>query len=375
MKVEKTERRISLDLLRIIATFFIITLHFLDRGTYLYTSVINNPWGIFSWFIEGIALAGVNIYVIISAFFLSDSSHARLGKVFDLWGQVFVTSVAVALVMKAAGFEMSGMDYVYAFLPFTTKQAWFVNVYVLMYLLHPFMNKVIAKMERHEYRVFLIILLLFFSAAQTFIPEKTWTMDSSEGCGILWFMTLYFVTGYYKKYMMKNGKPIVSVKTNLLVLLISAALMPISILLISFISNVTGHGAFAMHILYHYDSIPVFLGSFAVFGIVARRDNCSFRNGAKKMIEFIAPATLGIYLISTQGMLHMHLWTDILHVDRYVNSWKMIPAMAAGVLFVFTVSMLLDKLRHLLAVNTVDRLKIDKHVDEWQNRLIKRMML
>ena len=368
----ESNRMYRLDLLRIAATSFILILHFLDRGGYLSKSMVYSEWWFLSWLLEGLSFTGVDLYVIISAFFLIENSDVRLGKIFNLWGQVFFTSIVISTVMSVTGFAFDKMDYLYTFLPFITKQAWFVNVYILMYLLHPFMNMLIARMNRKQYRLLLLVVLVFFCIAQSVIPEKTWTMDSSEGCGILWFCTLYFATGYFKKYIYENKDEINRVFC-IKILVLSVCAMVFSKGMLHLSAMQTGHGGFAENIWFHFDSLPVFAASFALFGLFLSIREDQFSAYVKKIISFISPATLGIYLISAQFKLHMHLWTDILHVNRYINSWKMIPVMIFSVLIVFTFSLLIDKFRHLLAEITINRFGMDKKIDLWQKRIITKL--
>ena len=162
-------------------------------------------------------------------------------------------------------------------------------------------------------------------------------------------------------------------KKNVLILIISVISMTVSKILIHEVSALTGHGGFAENIWIHFNSVPMLLVSFSMLGIFMHIKNNSINVHLRKVIVYVAPATLGIYLFSTQFKLHMHLWTDILHIDCYGNSWKMVPAVFISAVLVFAVCLGLDKLRHLVALNTIDRLDIGKRIDLWQKKITDRL--
>ena len=97
---QSSVRDSSIELLRILAMIMIVLCHFATHGDFSFdTNVLSIPrlwWN----FIEMGGNLGVNIFVLISGYFLVSSN----GKVFNLprilkfWGQVFVYSIAIYLI-------------------------------------------------------------------------------------------------------------------------------------------------------------------------------------------------------------------------------------------------------------------------------------
>lgn len=369
MESVKRDRLLWSDILRLLSTFFIIAMHGALRSNILYSTKFGSAGWCLSYTVFFLGLTGLDMYVVLAAMFQTDSDRTNIGKIFNIWGQLYFTTAAVSIVLRFMNIDFSGLDYVYTFLPFTTKTAWYVNVYILLYLLHPYLNRLIRNLGRNEYKRLVIIMLLFFCLAQSVIPEKTWTLDDTRGYGIIWFVTLYFATGYYKKYLMHEGVSVISVKNNLAAGILSVIISLLSKLIIHRISILTGHGGFAEDILIQLNSVSSLIFIFSCLGIFSRLRNENIPSVIQKYIRYAIPSSLGIYLISTQFKMHMHLWTDILHLDRYSCSVWAIPLLLWYSFVVCIVCMLLDKLRHKLAVLTVNRLKIGERLDAWQQRI------
>ena len=62
---------------------------------------------------------------------------------------------------------------------------WFIYIYIILYLLIPYINKIIINIEKKDYKNLLIILLVFFSVWPTFWTKIT---SSDNGYGIVNFI-------------------------------------------------------------------------------------------------------------------------------------------------------------------------------------------
>ena len=71
----REKRASNIELLRIIAMFFVVSLHYLGKGGTLLPygdeNFTFNTW--FAWLIEAFAYVAVNVYVLIAGYFLVDA--------------------------------------------------------------------------------------------------------------------------------------------------------------------------------------------------------------------------------------------------------------------------------------------------------------
>lgn len=342
--MDQRNRNIGLDLLRSISMLMIVTLHYLAKGGVLWNTTPNTFLWYFVWFIEALCLISVNCYVLISAYFLTDSKQVKMKKVIGLWAEMLFYSVSISVILALAGVPLSIKDIIYTIFPFLTKSYWFINTYILMYLLHPFINKVVWSINKNEFQRLLIILIVFFSLEQSILPFPEMTLDQTGGYGIIWFVVLYFVGAYIKRY--ETEYQFLSGKINCVIFFGSGILLLLSRVILSNVLLRFGFDEKYADIWYSYNSIPVFVASIAIFLTFLNIE--IIHRGSKRLITKMGGATLGVYLIHEQVKLHQILWKDILKVDKYYNSSVMIINMIVIVIGVFGICILIEMVRSVI---------------------------
>ena len=88
-------RQANFELLRIVAMFMIISLHYLVKGwvaTPFPFAVKENPVAVFAWLVEAFCIVAVNCYVLISGYFLVESAW-KPERVRSLLAQVLFYSL------------------------------------------------------------------------------------------------------------------------------------------------------------------------------------------------------------------------------------------------------------------------------------------
>lgn len=88
----ENKRLSNIELLRVVSMLLIIATHFWGHGIDL---AAIEPFTLpyyFGWFIKGISYVSVNIYVLISAFFLCKSKF-RVSKLLVLWLEIEFYSI------------------------------------------------------------------------------------------------------------------------------------------------------------------------------------------------------------------------------------------------------------------------------------------
>lgn len=149
----------NLDVLKIIAATGVIILHLnsfssgglLDSSTFLSTNSILAYWG------ESIFVSSVNVFLIISGFFLSQHQGIKLSKAFKLLFEVSTISITVYLatvLLKRNTFTISG------FITHVLPVNYYVTLYVVLFLFSPFINKLIDIVTtKQKLKAFIIIYL------------------------------------------------------------------------------------------------------------------------------------------------------------------------------------------------------------------------
>ncbi len=367
--ITKKKRDANIELLRIVAMLMIITLHFNNQSKALL--VLGEPASnvqIFATVLEAIAITGVNVYVLISGYYLS-SSKVKLSKVLLLILQVYFYTLLISCAMMFVGaYSVKPEDKLdralrYLF-PISSEHYWFVTAYVIMYVLAPVMNAAVNALKRKQLKAVIIGLLTWFCFIKSIVPVKFGTDRMGYDFG--WFICLYLIAAYIRKY---NVVLFIDAKKSALVYLVSVVVIAAFSLVFYMINLATGNFNYYAQVPCHYNfffALTGALGLFSVFRFMRLKENLF-----AEAIRIIAPYTLGVYL------LHMHFeiadrWVEwiehIIGETPLDNALTFFIHLVVSVLIVFFAGIFVDWIRKYI-FNFFGRVLGDTKVF----RLIKRV--
>ena len=301
------KRNANIELLRIVAMLMILTLHFNFQSKALLE--LGEPAShvrIFATILEAIAITGVNVYVLISGYFLS-ASTVKFSKMLQLILQVYFYTLLVSAAMMFVGAYTvrpeDKLDRTLKYLfPISAEHYWFVTAYVIMYALAPVMNAAVNTLKRKQMKAVIIGLLFWFCVIKSVVPVQFGTDRMGYDFG--WFICLYLIAAYIRKY---NVVIFRDAKRSAIVFAVSAAVIAALSLVFYKINYDTGRFNYYAGVPNHYNFIFTLtgaLGLFSLFRFMKLKENFF-----AEVIRIIAPYTLGVYL------LHMHF--EI--ADRWVE--------------------------------------------------------
>ena len=99
MNITKGQRNSNLEILRIISMLFIISYHFSIHGFGEVNFVISNMNNYVIYFFGILGKIGVDIFILISAYFMINSKF-NLKKLFVLGGEVYFYSLAALIIFS-----------------------------------------------------------------------------------------------------------------------------------------------------------------------------------------------------------------------------------------------------------------------------------
>lgn len=197
------ERQSNFELLRIISCFMIIVLHYLngDMGGALDNVIKGSLNYYIAYFIESLCIVGVNSFVLICGYFMIKKTEIYIGKIVKLFLTLLFYSliclfIAIAFNIK----DFTYKEFVLAIIPFLGGRRWFISTYIILFLLSPYINKLLNNISKKNYLIYLIILILIFSLWPTFLPYPP---VNDGGYGIINFILLYSIGGYFKLHTKK----------------------------------------------------------------------------------------------------------------------------------------------------------------------------
>lgn len=224
----KNERNSNLELLRIIASLFVIIVHYNNTGSgkaFLYTDALPLHYEILLIF-EMLAICAVNIFVMISGYFLCTAKTVRISKVILLYIDVIMLSLLKYCVHCILGIEVFTF---YGLLQRFIPLSWYVAVYSGLYLIFPYLNQILQNKSRSQFRfllgVFFFVLSVwpsgveFLSKALDFSPTSLSPISaqgSADGYTLVNFILMYFLGAYCRLH----GKETNSTKKSIYALLV-----------------------------------------------------------------------------------------------------------------------------------------------------------
>ncbi|MCM1263720.1 MAG: acyltransferase [Butyrivibrio sp.] len=358
-------RMSNIELLRIVAMIMIIAYHIPIHLNFVcpaHTITVSQLW---NQFILMGGKTGVNIFVLISGYFLIDSKGIKISKIIKLWLQIFTYSVLIYIIFTISGLEsFSVKSFIKCMLPITYEGWWFAGTYFVLYLISPFINIFLKTLDKKNYQRFLAVVLILWCL----IP--TVTGKEFEGNNLLWFICLYSVAAYIRLWHDESGISLKSKKS--LELIGSAKLSKLTkwyfgialLLIVLTFLMVVGLDFFGVQIadlsahahLYEMNRLPVFL--IALFMFLGFKGLNIHYN---KVINLIASATFGVYLIHDSKSVSWFLWIVLF---SNIDGWEkmILPYSIVAVCLVFIICTCIELIRIFLLerhyMKIMDNMKI-----------------
>jgi hypothetical protein len=200
MNDKQIVRSSNIELLRIVSMLLIVATHLCNHYIDVPGSVWPFPDGfVFIQSVKSVTYIGVNMYVLISAYFLCTSSF-KSKRVLMTWLEVLFYSVLLGIPYIIKG-SLSLKGILSVFLPVLMAEYWFATVFIGMLILSPFINLSLKVLTEKRLRYLCIVLLVLFSVIPSFIsPISSW-LGYGGSCGILWFVVLYYCASYIRLYV------------------------------------------------------------------------------------------------------------------------------------------------------------------------------
>ena len=330
-------RESSIELLRIISMFSIVICHFASHGKFSFSNQTLSVQRFWWHFIEMGGNWGADVFVLISGYFLIENKGPilNLKKLLKFWGQVFFYSIIIYIIFIIVDHqEFSLVSMVKTIFPITFNSWWFASTYFVLYLIHPFINMLLRKLEKATFQKLLILLITIWCIIPTF------TFSDFQSNPLIWFVTLYSVAAYVKLYGL-NQK--LSCKHYVNLWAIFSLLRYLSSVILILIGTKIPYAADHTCAFYGRQSILTFLSALFLFMAFQKMNQKN-----NKYINLIASAAFGVYLISDSNLVRPFLWQTVFKNAKYQDSLLLIPYSIGVAILVYITCTLIDLLRQQL---------------------------
>lgn len=368
MDLNKREatRDYSIDLIRIISMFGVLCLHCLNFGG-LYQKGYEmggvNFYSTWFTFIHSLSCISVNLFVLISGYFLCNQKFKTSKLIRLVCEVVFYSWTFLAIRLYFEGFvNLNPKAIITALLPVSYVQYWFVSAYVSLYVLTPVLNLLIKSVNQRQHFGIIVVLVCLFSILNTILPLSQVVGVKRFGQSMVWFVVLYMIGAFIKLYIDKNKLRNVAKRCFWVSILlmnvtwIIATLIAVNLHLDLFNEKV----GTMLKYYFQYDSLPVLIASVSAFHWLrgVNINSSIIRNAIKR----VSPLVFGVYLIHCNYYIVELVWKGITDFS-IPNPFLPIYALIYTIM-IYIICLMIDYIRYI--INSV-------LTRNWSNRLYNYM--
>lgn len=341
--MQKKERMANLEVLRCVAMMMVVVLHYLGKGGLLpdLTAPLSAQDTV-AWLLEAFCIVAVNVYMMISGYFLCESSF-KLSRLLTLWLQLWLYSVGIGVLAAVTGItptaEVSTHYYLTLLFPVTMGHYWFLTAYVFLYILLSFVGMGLRRMTKQQFQVALVLLFIAFCLLKSVLPFRL--EEDSKGYDCIWYLCVFCVAAYLRRF----GIPFLQKKSRALVLYLIGVLGTFGeAMLLHLFYLKTGSLELILKIPYEYNHIFPFLASIGLFCLFL---DSRIQGKTGSVSVKIAPYTLGVYLLH-ENLGVRYAWQPWLGSDRIDGVLPLLIQTVIAVIVVFALGIVVDVLRKMI---------------------------
>lgn len=345
MKTEKN-RESGLELLRIIAIILIVSHHLVVHCPFdLWAEPFCLKRLFFQFLYRASGKIGIALFLLITVWFLADkeiSLRQAAKKIWSLWSILFfwnLSSLVLQFIIDPTSVIASTwLDLLF---PLTRNEWWYVSSYSVFMLLLPFVRTSLQKMGKRPHLQLCILMIVLWGLLR-FVPGANLGM----GLNFVGFWYVFTLLAYYKWYSLRLSRFTLNV-AGLLGLF--AIVIWNAILSAVWVGDSDNLPIYLEPVQDEW-SIPILAVSFALFGLFR---GMHFHS---KIVNHIASASFGVYLITEQPFIRKQLWFNWVNLSVFYNDKYAILLSVLSIFVVFCVATVLELVRKSLYRVAVDRL-------------------
>ena len=206
----KKERESGIELYKVIAIFLIVLSHVIQtltepnyvlgigEGTFINIATATTDLDVLLLALFRICGAlGNNMFFICSAWFLVNSKKMSLKKVIRMILDVWIINMIVFWGLHAIGIQFQVSDTVRTFFPTTFANNWYITCYLLFYLIHPFLNRMLEQLNISEHFALTSFLFMIYFIIPVLPLEEINLFFANE---LVIFLATYVIVSFIKTY-------------------------------------------------------------------------------------------------------------------------------------------------------------------------------
>lgn len=287
-----SKRSMNLDILKIIAMFFVVVLHVLGYSNMTTGAAYSRGVDMCYHFLDALSYPAIHIFALCGFSLMSRkmiaTNQGQLLPCLKVWVPTWIICIIGLIIAIPLGIPFDMTDLIKTVFPFLGQGYWFVSAYISMILLTPFLNLLIQRLDKKGLLRLVLILFVLVSVLPTLPGRFNWNSNYSS---LTLFVLLYFMAALLNTLDLKRYRFIG------LVLFVGCAVANFLLWFgLKYILSV--ETAASNEYFYTYYNPLVILQGMGLYIFVNGLDGVSYRdNWVSKIVRKAADATLVTYLI------------------------------------------------------------------------------
>lgn len=306
MDIKKLQNRnASMDIIRIVAAFTVLSVHFFLHNGF-YSQIVEGVPMYIMVLMRTLFSVCVPLFMILTGYLMSHKTLSR--KYYSGISKtliVFVLATLACMIFKAVhdNEPFSLKSFILGTLDFTgANYSWYIEMYIGLFLLVPFLNLAYNKLKNKRQKQVLVLTLVFLTIIPTLFnifnfDNPAWWSDpkSSDTFAKLvpsWWMGFYPIAYYFTGcYIREYG---IRLKTRSMLVLFLLA-----ILIFGTFNFYRSYGTtFKSGIYVYWYGFEPYILSVLLFVLLSRIKTDNMNEKVKFVLWKVSDLALGIYLIS-----------------------------------------------------------------------------
>ena len=273
---------------------------------------------------------GDGLFFMLSGYFLIQC-HTELRHIVKKAGRIFAKSFVYSTVLLFIfQYPNIGLHQIYdAVFSAIDGKYWFITIYIVVYLFHPYINVCLNNLSEHQYKKMMILQFILWIIVPEFFQFDVGAGTSMIPYGLMMYsigayFRLYPVTIYHRKFLLSMFITTVILRICLYYLSDKAILLPrISQILERQLGSVQSITLLVLSVL------------FFVFFL-------SINIRPARILPELSKTSLGVYLLHNNEFLKNFIWIDLFNNPRRIDEPLLLPIMLVETAMVYISCSLFD---------------------------------
>ena len=289
----KMNRKTGIDILKVLATFFVIVLHVNGYAISAHgMDLASKSAKLIYLILESFSFCAVNLFVLCGGYLMTVKRTIRLSQIIRIWLSTLVVGIIGLGLAYIIGIRASVMGILKSILPISFRAYGFLTSYLILIAFSPFLNLALSMMSNAKVLYVSLLLGVILVLLPSFASNIGWHGNYTAS-----FVFLYFVAAYIRRKEENMRIGITTRKAGGLIWLFSTSLLAASPYILEYAGKklhaVKGH---EMH-FFDYSNILVMGQSIGLFVFIV---GINEEIKVHKTMEILVGNSLFVYIF------HMH---------------------------------------------------------------------